>query len=49
MSRATESIPANMDLQQMNQAEPKRQHPFIRSLKKHWELYLLVLPLYCIC
>ncbi|WP_244213984.1 ABC transporter permease [Paenibacillus barcinonensis] len=33
-----------MDLQQMNQAEPKRQHPFIRSLKKHWELYLLVLP-----
>ncbi|PYE44374.1 sugar ABC transporter permease [Paenibacillus barcinonensis] len=44
MSRATESIPANMDLQQMNQAEPKRQHPFIRSLKKHWELYLLVLP-----
>lgn len=44
MSRATESIPANLELQQRNQAEPKRQHPFIKSLKKHWELYLLVLP-----
>ncbi|OME76850.1 sugar ABC transporter permease [Paenibacillus pabuli] len=34
-----------MELQQgRNYAEPKRQHPFIRSLKKHWELYLLVLP-----
>ncbi|MCZ1265438.1 MULTISPECIES: sugar ABC transporter permease [Paenibacillus] len=45
MSRATESIPALVELQQgRNYAEPKRQHPFIRSLKKHWELYLLVLP-----
>ncbi|GAB1159217.1 MULTISPECIES: ABC transporter permease [Paenibacillus] len=44
MSRATESIPANLELQQRNQVEPKRQHPFIKSLKKHWELYLLVLP-----
>lgn len=38
MSRATESIPAKMELQQ------RKQHPFIKSLKKHWELYLLVLP-----
>jgi len=45
MSRATESIPAPVELQQgRNYAEPKRQHPLIRSLKKHWELYLLVLP-----
>lgn len=45
MSRAMESIPAPVELQQgKNYAEPKRQHPFIRSLKKHWELYLLVLP-----
>ncbi|MBE7683223.1 MULTISPECIES: ABC transporter permease [Paenibacillus] len=44
MSRATESIPASLELQQRNQVEPKRQHPFIKSLKKHWELYLLVLP-----
>jgi putative aldouronate transport system permease protein len=45
MSRATESIPAPVELQHgRNYAEPKRQHPFIRSLKKHWELYLLVLP-----
>ncbi|MCG7386051.1 MULTISPECIES: ABC transporter permease subunit [unclassified Paenibacillus] len=44
MSRATESIPANLELQQRNHVEPKRQHPFIKSLKKHWELYLLVLP-----
>lgn len=44
MSRATESIPANLELQHRNQVEPKRQHPFIKSLKKHWELYLLVLP-----
>ncbi|MFS0873749.1 ABC transporter permease [Paenibacillus xylanilyticus] len=44
MSRATESIPANLELQQRNYVEPKRQHPFIKSLKKHWELYLLVLP-----
>lgn len=45
MSRATGSIPAPMELQQgRNQAEPKRQHPFIKSFKKHWELYLLVLP-----
>ncbi|MFJ2047946.1 putative aldouronate transport system permease protein [Paenibacillus sp. OK060] len=45
MSRATESIPAPVEFQQgRNDAEPKRQHPFIRSLKKHWELYLLVLP-----
>ncbi|KOY14268.1 sugar ABC transporter permease [Paenibacillus xylanivorans] len=34
-----------MELQQGRyDVEPKRQHPFIRSLKKHWELYLLVLP-----
>lgn len=44
MSRATESIPAKMELQQRDYVEPKRQHPFIKSLKKHWELYLLVLP-----
>ncbi|MGF9700598.1 MULTISPECIES: ABC transporter permease [Paenibacillus] len=44
MSRATESIPAKLELQQRNHVEPKRQHPFIKSLKKHWELYLLVLP-----
>ncbi|WP_082350853.1 ABC transporter permease [Paenibacillus xylanivorans] len=45
MSRATESIPAPVELQQGRyDVEPKRQHPFIRSLKKHWELYLLVLP-----
>ncbi|MEO2208266.1 ABC transporter permease subunit [Paenibacillus pabuli] len=44
MSRATESIPASLELQQRNHVEPKRQHPFIKSLKKHWELYLLVLP-----
>ncbi|QOS82155.1 sugar ABC transporter permease [Paenibacillus sp. JNUCC31] len=45
MSRATESIPAPVELQQLrNDVEPKRQHPFIKSLKKHWELYLLVLP-----
>ncbi|MCF7758240.1 MULTISPECIES: sugar ABC transporter permease [Paenibacillus] len=44
MSRATESIPAKMELQQRKHVEPKRQHPFIKSLKKHWELYLLVLP-----
>ncbi|MFK0525968.1 ABC transporter permease [Paenibacillus illinoisensis] len=44
MSRATESIPAKLELQQRNQVKPKRQHPFIKSLKKHWELYLLVLP-----
>jgi putative aldouronate transport system permease protein len=45
MSRATESIPAPVELQQGKyNVEPKRQHPFIRSLKKHWELYLLVLP-----
>ncbi|WP_091012100.1 MULTISPECIES: ABC transporter permease [Paenibacillus] len=44
MSRTTESIPAKMELQQSKHVEPKRQHPFIKSLKKHWELYLLVLP-----
>ncbi|WP_440115385.1 ABC transporter permease [Paenibacillus sp. QZ-Y1] len=45
MSRSTESIPAQVELQQgRNDVEPKRQHPFIKSLKKHWELYLLVLP-----
>ncbi|XVL63360.1 ABC transporter permease subunit [Paenibacillus amylolyticus] len=33
-----------MELQQSKHVEPKRQHPFIKSLKKHWELYLLVLP-----
>lgn len=44
MSRATESIPAKMELQQRKHVEPKWQHPFIKSLKKHWELYLLVLP-----
>ncbi|MFC9712317.1 ABC transporter permease [Paenibacillus sp. NPDC056933] len=45
MSRATESIPAPVELQHLrNDVEPKRQHPFIKSLKKHWELYLLVLP-----
>ncbi|WP_258166275.1 sugar ABC transporter permease [Paenibacillus sp. PCH8] len=33
-----------MELQQRNDVQPKRQHPFIKSLKKHWELYLLVLP-----
>lgn len=44
MSRGTESIPANMDLQQLRQTAPKQQHPFIKSFKKHWELYLLVLP-----
>ncbi|CAH1220024.1 ABC transporter permease subunit [Paenibacillus sp. JJ-223] len=45
MSRATETLPTKLELQQRrNDAEPKRQHPFIKSLKKHWELYLLVLP-----
>lgn len=45
MSRATETLPAKLELQQRrNDVEPKRQHPFIKSLKKHWELYLLVLP-----
>lgn len=45
MSRATETLPTKLKLQQRrNDAEPKRQHPFIKSLKKHWELYLLVLP-----
>ncbi|PQP83900.1 sugar ABC transporter permease [Paenibacillus sp. PCH8] len=44
MSRATEGIPTKMELQQRNDVQPKRQHPFIKSLKKHWELYLLVLP-----
>lgn len=45
MSRATETLLTKLELQQRrNDAEPKRQHPFIKSLKKHWELYLLVLP-----
>lgn len=45
MRQITESIPTQRKLQKgMNQAERKRKHPFIRSLKKHWELYLLVLP-----
>lgn len=44
MSRGTDSIPANMELQHLRQTAPKKQHPFIKSFKKHWELYLLVLP-----
>lgn len=44
MSRGTDSIPANIEPQQLRQTAPKKQHPFIKSFKKHWELYLLVLP-----
>ncbi|MBW7454621.1 ABC transporter permease [Paenibacillus sepulcri] len=45
MSQVTESIPAQMKLQKgMNPPKRKKEHPFIKSIKKHWELYLLVLP-----
>lgn len=46
MSKGTDRLPASMQPgQQMNlRTALKKQHPLVRSLKKHWELYLLVLP-----
>jgi putative aldouronate transport system permease protein len=46
MSKETARLSATMPPgQHMNrQTSLKKQHPFVRSFKKHWELYLLVLP-----
>ncbi|WJH35243.1 ABC transporter permease subunit [Paenibacillus sp. CC-CFT747] len=41
MSKPTDSLSAPATLQRIAR---KREHPFIKSLKRHWELYLLVLP-----
>ncbi|GGF66742.1 sugar ABC transporter permease [Paenibacillus albidus] len=45
MRQTSDSLPTPIELRKgMNPVERKKQHPFLKSLKKHWELYLLVLP-----
>ncbi|MBT2290379.1 sugar ABC transporter permease [Paenibacillus albidus] len=45
MRQTSDSLPTPIELRKgMNPMERKKQHPFLKSLKKHWELYLLVLP-----
>lgn len=45
MSQNSGTIPARMKPHKnMNQSERKIEHPFLKSLKRHWQLYLLVLP-----
>lgn len=45
MSQSSGTMPAQMKPRKcMNQNERKAEHPFFKSLKKHWQLYLLALP-----